>query len=124
MSRPQKKKQSQRTPTNNQSLQRDFSVASIRAVNEGEDNRAFELSFSSEEPCQMWFGPEILDHDPSAVDLSRMESMGVVLFNHDRNKVIGKVTRAWIDGHRGKATIEFDSDDESETVPPRSPAAP
>ena len=56
MSRPQKKKQSQRTPTNNQSLQRDFSVASIRAVNEGEDNRAFELSFSSEEPCQMWFG--------------------------------------------------------------------
>lgn len=116
MSRPQKKKQSQRTPTNNQSLQRDFSVASIRAVNEGDDNRAFELSFSSEEPCQMWFGPEILDHDPSAVDLSRMESMGVVLFNHDRNKVIGKVTRAWIDGHRGKATIEFDSDDESETV--------
>lgn len=116
MSIPQKKNKNRRTPTNNQNLQRDFSVGGIRAVNEGEDNRAFELSFSSEEPCQMWFGLEILDHDTGAVDLSRMESIGVVLFNHDRDKVIGKVTRVWIEDHRGKATIEFDKDDESETV--------
>ena len=103
-------------PTNSQGLQRDVTAASIRAVNEGENNRTFELSFSSEEPCEMWFGTEILDHSESAVDLSRMENMGIVLFNHDRNKVVGKVTRTWIEGGRGKATIEFDSDAESETV--------
>ena len=41
---------------NNQPLQRDFSTASIRAVSDDENSRTFELSFSSEEPVQMWFG--------------------------------------------------------------------
>ena len=107
---------SRKFPTNNQTLQRDFASAGIRAVGEGENVRTFELSFSSEEPCEMWFGTEILDHSESAVDLSRMESMGIVLFNHDRDKVVGKVTRTWIEGNRGKAIVEFDSDAESETV--------
>ncbi|MGN0706586.1 MAG: HK97 family phage prohead protease [Faecalibacterium sp.] len=96
--------------------QRDFFSESIRAVDGGEDGRTFELSFSSEEPCQRWYGPEILDHSPSCVDLSRMKQMGVVLYNHDRNKVIGKVTKVWLDGKRGKATIAFDSDAESENI--------
>ena len=48
--------------------------------------------------------------------MSRMQSMGIVLFNHDRNRVIGKVTRAWVEDNRGKATIEFDNDEDSETV--------
>ena len=36
---------------------------SIRAM-EGEGNeRKFSVSFSSEEPYERWFGPEILSHD-------------------------------------------------------------
>lgn len=110
------KKQPRKNPSNNQALQRDFMTAGIRALRDDENNRSFELSFSSEEPCEMWFGTEILDHTASAVDLSRMESIGVVLFNHDRNRVVGKVTRAWIEDGRGKAIIEFDNDVDSETV--------
>lgn len=88
----------------------------IRAM-EGEGNeRRFQLSFSSEEPYERWFGPEILSHDAGAVDLTRLNDMGVVLFNHDTDKVIGRVLRAWIEDERGCAEIEFDEDDFSEMI--------
>lgn len=88
----------------------------IRAL-EGEENaRRFEVSFSSEEPYDRWFGPEILDHSPGCVDLTRLQEIGVVLFNHDRDAVIGKIERAWIEGDRGKAIIVIDDDDESERI--------
>ena len=84
---------------------------------DGEGNeRKFTLSFSSEEPYERWFGLEILDHGPGAVDLSRLNDIGCVLFNHNRDKVIGKVLRAWVDSNRGYAEIEFDSDEESEVI--------
>ena len=59
---------------------------------------------------------EILDHGPGAVDLSRMNAVGVVLFNHDVDKVVGKVIRAWVENNRGMAEIEFDSDDDAEKI--------
>lgn len=39
-----------------------------------------------------------------------------MLFNHDRDEVIGKITKAWIDNGRGMAIIEFDSDEASEVI--------
>ena len=84
---------------------------------EGEGNeRKFVLSFSSEEPYERWFGTEILSHNDGAVNLDRLNTIGVVLFNHNRDKVIGKITRAWIEDERGYAEIEFDSDEESEVI--------
>lgn len=89
---------------------------SIRAL-EGEGNeRKFELSFSSEEPYKRWFGVEILDHSPGAVDLTRLNEIGVMLFNHDRDEVLGKIERAWLEGDRGKAIVVFDDDDTAETI--------
>ena len=84
---------------------------------EGEGNeRKFTLSFSSEEPYERWYGMEILDHGPGAVDLTRLNEIGCLLFNHNRDKVIGKVNRAWVDGNRGYAEVEFDTDAESEVI--------
>lgn len=95
---------------------RAFSSATIRAM-EGEGNeRRFILSFSSEEPYERYWGNEILDHSPAAVDLTRLNTIGVLLFNHDRDKVIGKVSRAWIEDQRGMAEVEFDTDAESEVI--------
>jgi len=88
----------------------------IRALEGEENNRKFTLSFSSEEPYMRWFGPEILDHAAGAIDLSRLSEMGVVLFNHDRDKVMGKITRAWIEDNRGCAEIEFDTDERAEVI--------
>ena len=96
--------------------QRFLSDCAIRAM-EGEGNeRKFILSFSSEEPYDRWFGTEILSHSADAVDLGRLNSIGCVLYNHNRDKVIGKILRAWVEDNRGNAEIEFDKDAESETV--------
>ncbi len=84
---------------------------------EGEGNeRKFILSFSSEEPCAGAFGLEILDHSPGAVDLQRINDIGCLLFNHKRDAVIGKVNRAWVEGNRGMAEVEFDTDEQSEII--------
>lgn len=95
---------------------REFNPATIRAI-EGEGNeRKFILSFSSEEPYSRYWGNEILDHSPAAADLTRLNEIGVLLFNHNRDKVLGKVNRAWIENQRSMAEVEFDEDEESELV--------
>lgn len=100
----------------NDNCTRELLNASIRAV-EGEGNeRKFILSFSSEEPYERWFGNEILDHNEGSADLTRLNEIGCLLFNHNRDKVIGKITRAWLDNNRGNAEVEFDSDEESEII--------
>jgi phage head maturation protease len=97
-------------------MTRTLTVNTIRTV-EGEGNeRKRVLSFSSEEPYMRWNGLEILDHDEEAVDLTRLNSIGVVLFNHDRDKVIGKILKAWIEDGRGMAEVEFDTDADAEVI--------
>ena len=95
---------------------RDAVDMTIRALEGEENGRRFELSFCSEEPYGRWFGVEILDCSEQAVDLTRLNSIGCVLFNHDRDEVVAKILRAWVDGGRGYAEIEFDSDEESEKI--------
>lgn len=95
-------------------LQRFLSDCSIRAV-EG-NARRFTLSFSSEEPYDRWWGTEILSHADGAVDLTRLNSIGCVLYNHHRDKVIGKILSATVENGRGSAEIEFDEDAESDVV--------
>ena len=95
-------------------MTRELLNGSVRAV-EGKE-RTFRLSFSSEEPYIRWFGPEILDHSEGAVDLTRINTIGVLLFNHDRSAVIGKVEQAWIENGRGEAEVTFDSDEDSEKI--------
>lgn len=91
-------------------------VTSLRAMDGAGNERKFILSFSSEEPYDRWWGTEVLDHDVSAVDLTRLNTIGCLLYNHNRDKVIGRIIRAWIENNRGYAEIEFDSDDESEVI--------
>ena len=81
-----------------------------------QESRRRTISFSSEEPYRRWFGMEILDHGENAVDLSRLNSVGVLLFNHNTDKVVGKVIRAWVENHRGMAEVEFDTDDDAEKI--------
>lgn len=86
----------------------------IRAV-EGEE-RTVELSFSSEEPYTRWWGVEILDHSGGCMDLQRLNSIGCVLFNHNRDKVVGKIVKAWCENNRGYAQIKFDEDEQSDII--------
>ena len=45
-----------------------------------QEDRTVELSFSSENPVDRWFGPEILCHDEGCVDLTRLQNVGSVSF--------------------------------------------
>lgn len=82
----------------------------------GEDSRRFTLSFSSETPYERWFGSEVLDHAEGSIDMSRLQQIGVVLYNHNRDDVIGKINKAWTQDNRGMVEIEFDRDDFSEKI--------
>lgn len=82
----------------------------------GQDSRRRTISFSSEEPYRRYFGMEILDHAEGAVDLGRLNSVGVLLFNHDVDTVVGRVIRAWVENNRGMAEVEFDTDADAEKV--------
>lgn len=74
------------------------------------------MSFSSEEPYTRYWGVEILDHSENAVDLKRISEIGCVLFNHNRDYVVGRINRVWIESNRGNAEIEFDTDEEAEKI--------
>lgn len=87
-----------------------------RAEEEPGNSRKRILSFSSETPYRRYFGMEVLDHAENAVNLDRLNGSGVLLFNHDVNRVLGKVLRAWVENGRGYAEVEFDTDEDTEKV--------
>lgn len=99
------------------SLTREFiGDIAIRAM-EGEGNeRKFVLSFSSEEPYDRGWCIEVLDHSSGAVNLTRLNEIGVLLYNHKRDTVLGRINRAWIEESRGYAEVEFDSDEAAEVI--------
>ena len=86
----------------------------LREINE--EKRTVTLSFSSEEPYTRFGETEILDHSDGAVDLTRLNEIGCVLFNHNRDIVLGKVLKAWIEDNRGVAEIRFDEDEKSNEI--------
>lgn len=96
--------------------QRTLDTPSLQRMEGDGNERKFILSFSSEEPYERWFGMEILDHSPQAVDLERINQIGCLLFNHNRDAVIGKINRAWLENNRGYAEVEFDTDEQSEII--------
>jgi HK97 family phage major capsid protein/HK97 family phage prohead protease len=86
------------------SIHRRELAAELRVVGEDE----LELSFSSEQPVQRYFGTEVLSHESDAADLSRLNNGAPFLWNHDRDVVLGVVRSAEINAdRRGKALIKW-----------------
>ena len=94
---------------------REFAL-DFKAAENDDNSRRIKLSFSSEEPYDRWFGPEILDHKEESVLLDRLRNIGCVLFNHHRDQVVAKILSVDIVGNRGEAEIEFDDDELSEII--------
>ncbi len=88
----------------------------IREIDE--ENRRVHVSFSSEKPVERWFGPEILCHDASAVQLDRIRELGASLFNHNRDILVGIPENVVLNEteRRCHADIIFDDDEESERI--------
>ncbi len=73
------------------------------------DERSMEFPFSSEYPVARYFGNEVLSHGYESADLSRLNDGAPLLYNHDPDRMIGVVERAWIDDEkkRGYAKVRF-----------------
>lgn len=71
------------------------------------ENRTVKLTFSSEEPYERWWGVEVLDHSTKSVDMSRLNNAAPLLFNHNRDEVIGVIESAEIKDKRGHAVVRF-----------------
>ncbi len=74
-----------------------------------EENRTVELSFSSEEPYERYWGREILGHNPDEVDLDRINNGGAFLMDHNTRDQVGVVEKAWIDTatRKARALVRF-----------------
>lgn len=82
------------------------------------EDRIYEFPFSSEYPVARYFGNEILSHEAKAADLSRLNDSAPLLFNHNPDRVIGVVERAYIDGkrRRGYARVRFSRNDFAQEI--------
>lgn len=82
------------------------------------DAKTFQFPFSSEQPVKRYFGNEVLSHRAEDVDLSRLNDGAPLLFNHDPDKPIGVVERAWVDEKkkRGYAQVRFSSNSFAQEV--------
>jgi HK97 family phage major capsid protein len=82
-----------------------------------EDARTVEVAFSSEEPVPRWFGSEVLDHGPGAVDMSRLLDGAAVLWNHNTDVQIGVVESAEVGSdRRSRAVLRFGRGARSEEI--------
>lgn len=86
----------------------------IRSINEEE--RSAELSFSSDSEVDMGWYTEVLEHKASSVDLKRLKTSGCLLYNHNRDKVIGRLEDIRIEDGKGRCRAVFDKDAESEVI--------
>ncbi len=102
-------------PTPGQQMKRTVDIA-VREIKD--DERRVSISFSSEQPVNRWFGQEILCHDFGSIDMTRINSIGVALWNHNRDVVIGRIENAVCNENekRTYADIIFDADEESEKI--------
>ncbi|WP_226998583.1 phage major capsid protein [Tardibacter chloracetimidivorans] len=98
-----------------QMLRRDLMIE-VRAESINEESRTVELSFSSEEPYERWWGVEILDHGRKAVRLGRLNGGAALLVNHDPDDQVGVVEKAWLDGKKGRALVRFGRSPRAEEV--------
>jgi len=88
-------------------LKREVAIEDLKIAG-GEDGDLLEFSFSSEAPVERWFGTEILSQKDTAADFSRIESgVAPYLWNHDRDVVLGRIERTWLQEGRGRCQIRW-----------------
>ena len=85
------------------SLTRDFKLTTTTKSAECEDGEdlVVEMSFASNTPYERWWGIEVLDCSEKAVDLSRLNDGGALLFNHNWDE---------LRGHHIAGTVRCDAD--------------
>ena len=72
-----------------------------------DEDRVIEFPFASEEPVERMYGNEILEISERAMDMTRLNTGAALLYQHDADKIVGVVERAYIKGKRGFARVRL-----------------
>lgn len=91
-------------------------LATGEHVRSDKDKGTLIFPFSSEAPVSRWFGNEILSHKDGAADLERLNTKASVLFNHDWDKYVGVVERAWVEDKRGWVEVRFSENEFAQSI--------
>ena len=105
MTDPNNMQKASGTPTEVRHRGYDMSASPIN-----EEERRVQIAMSSEKPVARSFGMEVLDHDPSSIDISFLNSgRAPLLLDHDPEKQIGIIEEVRIDGSARvmRATVRF-----------------
>lgn len=73
--------------------------------------RTCTFPFSSEEPVDMWFGTEVLSHAKGAMRTGVRQAALPLLYNHNRDDLLGVVEGIQIADGRGYCTVRFGRDE-------------
>lgn len=94
-------------------LQRALAVVQRDAIDA--EARTVEIAWANETPVERWYGFEVLDCSPSSIRLGRLNDGAAVLFNHNRDALIGVVESVQIGSDRVcRAKVRFDTSPEAE----------
>ena len=90
----------------------------LSLIDETEEDQAdtLKFSFSSEKPVSRYAFDEVLDHSEESVDMTRLNASAPLLFNHNPDKPIGVVQRAWLSDRKGYARIKWGTSQLAEEV--------
>ena len=72
-----------------------------------EEGRMLEFPFASEAPVERYYGTEILKMDEKSMDLSRLNDGAPLLYQHDADRIVGVVQRAYIKNKRAYARVKL-----------------
>jgi HK97 family phage major capsid protein/HK97 family phage prohead protease len=73
---------------------------------EGEE-RTLEFPFASEAPVERYYGMEVLSMDDKSMDLRRLNDGAPLLYQHDPDKIVGVVQKAYIKNKRAYARVKI-----------------
>jgi len=84
------------------------------------EERTIDVSFSSEEPCERWWGVEVLGHKAGEADLDWLNGGTAPMLKDHRNEVdnvVGVIEKAWLgNDQKGHARVRFGSDQASQEL--------
>jgi len=72
-----------------------------------DEDRSLEFPFASEMPVERYYGMEVLDMDTKSMDLSRLNDGAPLLYQHDADRIVGVVQRAYIKNKRAYARVKL-----------------
>lgn len=86
-----------------ETVKRSF-TAEFRSADE---DRTLEFPFASEAPVERYYGMEVLNMDAKSMDLTRLNDGAPLLYQHDPDRIVGVVQKAYIKDKRAYARVKL-----------------